>query len=33
MREKPKYTTDIDIESYRYWVSYYKRGNKRRKND
>ena len=33
MKEKPKYTVDIDIESYRYWVSYYKRGNKRRIND
>ena len=30
MKEKPKYT--LDIESYRYWVMYYKRGNKRRKN-
>jgi len=33
MKEKPKYTPNIDIESYRYWVLYYKRGNKRRKND
>jgi len=31
MKEMPEYTPDIDIESYRYWVLYYKRGNKRRK--
>ena len=23
--------SNLDIESYRYWILYYKRGNKRRK--